>query len=414
MTQRAAILFSLVLLAGCAAQSAETRAQPTATPGTRPNGDLAARGKYLATLGDCSGCHTAPGQPPFSGGLSIETPFGKLVSSNITPDAETGIGRWSDDQFVSAVQRGVAPNGHLYPAMPFVYYAHASRDDILAIRAYLKTVPPVRKAVHENTLPFPFNIRLLMVGWDLLFYKGGAFQPTAGKSDAWNRGAYIVRTLGHCGACHTPKNFLGGDKGHGLQGNTIQNWHADNLTADAHTGLGSWSAEDIAMFLKSGHNDRADAIGSMSEVVMDATHAFTDADLQAVATYLKDQPALADGGRTAKADPAAMTTGEALYRDNCTACHTQDGKGASGLFTPLAGSNAVQASDPTNLIRVVLQGVQSAGTETAPTGAAMPTFSWRLSDAQIADVLTYVRSSWGNVAPPVSGDDVAKLRKALH
>jgi mono/diheme cytochrome c family protein len=413
MGARAAVLFALVLLAGCAAQSAESRAQANG-PGGPPGGDPVARGRYLATLGDCSGCHTAPGQPAFSGGLSIETPFGNIVSSNITPDPETGIGRWSDDQFVSAVQRGVAPNGHLYPAMPFVYYAHAGRDDILAIRAYLKTIPPVRKAVHENTLPFPFNIRLLMIPWDWLFYNGGAFQPAAGKSAAWNRGAYIVETLGHCGACHTPKNVLGGDKGQRLQGGTIQNWHADNLTADPRSGLGNWTAGEIATFLKSGHNGRADAIGSMSEVVMDATHAFTDADLQAVAAYLKDQPAHADGGGTAKPDPAALTAGEALYRDNCEACHTRDGKGAGGLFTPLAGSSAVQAADPTNLIRVVLQGVRSAATDAAPTAAAMPSFAWRLSDGQIADVLTYVRASWNNAGPPVSDDAVARLRKALH
>jgi mono/diheme cytochrome c family protein len=387
----------------------------SAATSSRAADDLVARGKYLATVADCAGCHTADHQPDFAGGKTIETPFGNLLSSNITPDPDTGIGKWSDDDFVAAVQRGVAPNGRLYPAMPFVYYAHANRDDILAIRAYLKTIHPVRNAVHENQLPFPLNIRLMMIPWDWLFYKGGAFQPTAGKPEPWNRGAYIVQTLGHCGACHTPKNFLGADKDAKLQGATLQHWHADNLTGDARTGLGSWKPEDVVTFLKNGHNDRADAVGSMREVVMDSTTATNDADLEAIAAYLKDLPGHADtGARTpAPIAPAVRTAGEALYRDNCEACHTKEGAGASGLFTPLAGSASVQASDPTNLIRVVLEGVRSAATDGAPTAAAMPSFSWRLSDREIADVLSYVRASWNNAAAPVSEGDVADLRRTL-
>ena len=228
------------------------------------------KGHYLTVVGDCAACHTLPGSGhDYAGGRPIETPFGILVAPNITPDPETGIGAWTDDEFIEALTKGTGRNGtHLYPAMPYTYYTKVTRDDALAIRAYLKTVPAVHNDVHVNQLPFPVDIRESMVVWNKLFFTSGTFQPVPGKSADWNRGAYLAEGLGHCGMCHTPKNFLGADQtSESLKGYALQGWFAPDITNDPRRGLGSWSIDDIVAYLKTGHNLSSAATGLMSETL---------------------------------------------------------------------------------------------------------------------------------------------------
>ncbi|WP_035714377.1 c-type cytochrome [Azorhizobium doebereinerae] len=375
------------------------------------------RGQYLATAGDCVSCHTAPGGKPFAGGRGIMTPFGVIYTPNITPDRETGLGAWSNDDFVAAMQHGVGKDGELlYPALPYPYYTKVTRTDLVAIKAYLDTLDPVRNEAPPNGLPFPLNIRTALMGWNMLFFTPGEFQPVAGKSDEWNRGAYLVEGLGHCGACHTPKNALGGDKGDKvLAGGVLDEWTAPNLGGDLRTGLGAWSTEDIVQYLKTGRNAKSAASGPMAEVVYYSTQHMTDADLKAMATYLKDRagaPAPVAPQPVAATDPV-MQAGLAIYQDNCSACHVSSGEGIARLFPALKGSAVVQADEPETLVRVVVQGTRAAATRAAPTGPGMPAFDWKLSDAQVASLLTYIRNAWGNAAAPVSADTVKKIHGRL-
>ncbi|GAC1330312.1 MAG: hypothetical protein NVSMB26_07600 [Beijerinckiaceae bacterium] len=253
--------------------------------------DAVERGRYLATVGDCEACHTAPGGAPFAGGVPIETPFGTVIAANITPDKETGIGAWSDAQFLRALHEGVAADGsRLYPAFPYQYYARVTTDDLLALRAYLNTLEPVKRAVQSNQLPFPFKIRALMRVWNFVNFTGGEFKPNAAKSAEWNRGAYIVEGLGHCGACHTPKTFLGGDKASEfLKGGRVQAWFAPNIGSEKRRGMGSWPITEIVGYLKTGISTQTTkAAGPMAEVVEKSTSKMEDADLKAIAVYLKD------------------------------------------------------------------------------------------------------------------------------
>ena len=372
------------------------------------------QGRLMATAGDCIACHTATPDRPFAGGRSIATPFGTLVAPNITPDRETGIGGWSDDEFVDAVQKGIRNDGaHLYPAMPYPYYANMNRDDVLAIRAFLDTQTPTRNPVQANHLPFPFSMRVSMAGWDMLFFSDKGPLHPAGPTPEWNRGAYLVNGPGHCGACHTEKNFLGADRESlTLQGGLVQGWFAPALTRDQRLGLGSWSVDDVVAYLKTGHNKVSAATGPMAEVVADSTSMLPDADLRAIAVYLKDQPATIDGAeQPLPATDAAMKDGEHIYGAVCSACHGANGTGIAGLFPSLKGNPELQSKDATTPIRVVLEGTHSVATDTAPTAGAMPAMGWKLSDRQIADVITYVRNAWGNAAPAVHDDAVAAMRK---
>ncbi|HEX2539162.1 MAG TPA: cytochrome c [Pseudolabrys sp.] len=375
------------------------------------------RGRRLATLADCAACHTNKDSgKPFAGGRPIETPFGNVLAPNITPDRETGIGNWSDEDFDNAVRHGIDDEGkRLYPAMPYVYYTKMSRDDVKAIRAYLATVPAVHNKVHANQLPFPFSIRWTMYAWDWLYFTPGEFKPDKTKSPEWNRGAFLVTGPGHCGACHTPKSFLGGDEtDQALQGYAIQGWFAPSITGDKVRGVGSMSIPDIVALLKTGHNAVTGVAGPMAEQVADSSSHFSDADLKAIATYLQSLP----GGNDKPPSPVAqddprMKAGQAIYRDTCSACHGIDGNGVPSLFPSLVKAPQVHAPDPTSNIRVVLRGVRSAATEREPTAPAMPSFDWQLKDDQIAAVLTYIRNSWGGAAPAVSADDVHKARDEL-
>jgi mono/diheme cytochrome c family protein len=376
------------------------------------------RGRYLAVVGDCIGCHTAPGGKPFAGGAALETPFGTLLGPNITPDVATGIGGWSEEEFWRTLHEGIGKNGvRLYPAMPYPAYTKVTREDANAIFAYLGTLEPVRNEVRANQLEFPFNLRRPATStWDLINFRPGAFQPDPAKSEAWNRGAYLVEGLGHCGTCHTPKNITGGDRDReALQGALLQDWFAPDVTPDLRTGIGGWSAEEIVRYLKTGTNSFDIASGPMAEVVANSTSRMTDADLLAIATYLKDSAPRNPTPVTAlSAEDRRMVTGKAIYEDRCAPCHISSGAGIASLFPRLAQAPLVQATDPTSLIRVVLIGNRAGATAAAPTAPAMPRFDWNLSDQQIADVLTYVRNAWGNAAQPVQPADVAKLRDRLH
>jgi mono/diheme cytochrome c family protein len=379
--------------------------------------EMIEHGRYMAIAGDCTACHTAKGGQPFAGGGALETPFGTLLAPNITPDVETGIGGWNDDQFVDAVRNGIGHGGiHLYPAMPYTYYTKMFRADVIAIRAFLDTLQPVRNLVNANQLPFPFNQRETMLGWNALYFTPGEFKPDPGESAEWNRGAYLVEGAEHCGLCHTPKNAMGGDEnGQAMQGSIVQNWYAPNLTGDRRSGIGDWTVEDIALYLKTGRNRYDMASGPMAEAVTHSTSQLTNADLRAIAVYLKDLlPAGGAPPQSVLAQDPAMQRGQAIYDNQCAACHTLGGEGIVGLFPRLSGAPVVQQSQATSLIRVVLEGSRAVATDEAPTGPAMPSFAWNLSDADVAAVVTYIRNNWGNAAPAVSASDVRSLREALH
>ena len=403
----AAVTLAITLAANANAQ--------TAAPDPQDFSQIA-QGRYVAVLGDCAACHTDPGGRPFAGGRAIATPFGNVVAANITPDRETGIGAWTDAQFIRAMTKGRAPGGvRLYPAMPYPAYAKMTTRDLIALRAYLDTLDPVHHQVRSDQLPFPFDIRLGMVFWNWLFYTPGTFKPDPHKSAEWNRGAYLVEGPGHCGTCHTAKDFLGGDEsGQFLHGYAIQGWFSPNITGNDHVGLGSWSAEDIVSYLKTGVNAHAIASGPMADEVEDSSSHMTTQDLRAIAAFLKSQPT---GGNPpapamAASDPV-MQAGAAIYADECSACHTPDGAGVARLFPRLKGSPVVQSANPTSLIHVVLEGSRAVATDSAPTAPAMPPFAWKLSDRDVADVVTYIRNTWGNHASTVTTGDVRAVQKTL-
>ena len=356
------------------------------------------RGEYLARAGDCISCHTAPGGAPYAGGYRLETPFGALLAPNITPDPGTGIGNWSADDFYRALHAGINRRGKdMYPAMPYDFYTKVTREDSDAIYAYLRTVAPVGNAVDVNQLRFPFNVRMSMAVWRELYFTEGTFKPDPAKPAAWNRGAYLVEGLGHCSACHSPRNALGGiEKDKAFTGATVDGWFALNLSSNLHTGLGTWSAQDIATYLKTGAvTGRTTALGPMALVVKNSTSRMTDADLMAIATYLKDIPANSSLRQGKPAPDPTRVAGATLYLDHCAGCHQSGGRGVPGVFPPLAGNGAVIAPDPADILKVVLQGIPAQGKY-----VPMPSFATQLSDTQIADLANYVRTSWGNTAAP--------------
>jgi mono/diheme cytochrome c family protein len=377
------------------------------------------RGRYLAILGDCQGCHTAPHQPAFSGGLPFTARFGTVYSTNITPDLQTGIGRWSEDDFYRALHDGIAPGGrHLYPAFPYVYFARLNRQETRDLFAWLKTLKPVHRSPTHNALYFPFNIRAVMSVWNRLYRDSAPYRADPAQSAAWNRGRFIVQGPGHCAACHTPKTILFADKpDRALAGATLQNWFAANLTGSKIDGLGGWSHDDVVRYLASGRNSHATAAGSMEEKVSLSTSRMTDADRNAIATYLKSLPPKEPPPAPAPA-AAQMAAGEAVFVSRCVFCHQPPGRpdqptsGAPSDYPKLAGDTLLLGRDPATVVRIILQGAQAPSTPNAPTTFAMPAFPV-LSDSQIADVATYIRNSWGNRASAVTAGAVAAERHAI-
>ena len=400
--------------------------------------ELVQRGAYLARAGDCIACHTAPKGKPYAGGAPIGTPMGVIYSTNITPDLETGIGHYSMDNFVKVMREGVTDDGdHLYPAMPYTSYAKVTREDLSALYAYfMQGVEPVRQPNHPTKLRWPLSIHSLMVVWNGLYLKKGEYAADANKSVSWNRGAYLVQGLGHCGGCHTPRGVLGQEKAENekdgrqyLSGAKLDNWYALPLTGNSRTGLNAWSNGEIAEYLKTGRTERIAAVGMMAGVVAQSTQYLTDQDLMTIAEYLKSLPPSnsedkdnADSVIQASKDFAATRSlsagdtgvrGSRVYLDNCNACHRSDGSGAKRTFPNLVKNEAVNAKDPISLIHIVLAGGATPSTQTAPSAFAMPEFGWRLSDEDVADVLSFIRGSWGNHTAAVSPDEIGRVRKAL-
>lgn len=375
--------------------------------------DAVTRGQYLADLGDCAACHSPPHAAAYSGGVPFSAPFGTVYSANITPDRDTGIGAWTPDQFYAAMHFGLRPDGaHLYPAFPYAYFSIIDRADTDALFAYLRTLPPARVLPHPNELVFPFNVRAVMWFWNAMFLDRRLFQADPSESPAWNRGAYLVGGLGHCGACHTPKNLLFGDQmNRSYEGGLVDHWFAANLTPAPRDGLGAWNTGDIVQFLKTGRNRFSTAAGSMQDVIARSTSRMTDADLMAIATYLAALPK-APAPAPPAPDPASLRAGEATFAQSCAACHEPTDATAPPDYPKLAGDTMVIGRDATTVVRILLAGDESAITPNAKTGYSMPSFA-TLSDAQIADVATFVRNAWGNHAPGVTTQDVAQLRKSI-
>jgi mono/diheme cytochrome c family protein len=400
MRWRGTILFAALAVIGSA------KADPD-------NYVIGQRGRALAIAGDCVACHTAPSGKPFAGGLALATPFGVIMTPNITPDDATGIGRWTQAEFSRAMHEGRGRNGsYLYPAFPYPYFTEVTREDTDAIYDYLRTLAPVTNAVNRRTLPFPFSVRALMIGWNSLFFKPSPFVPDAQRSAEFNRGAYLVEGLGHCGACHTPLNAFGANKASQfLQGNRIDDWTAPNITNDQQSGLGKWSVDDIVQYLKNGQTRTTTASGPMRDVIENSTSKMAEADLKAIAVYLRERGSA--GTPAPAAVPASdprMQVGQAIFVDTCSACHTRNGSGIEHMFPRLADNAIIKQSDPTTLVRIVLTGVRGAGTDAFPTSPAMPSFGYRLDDNQVAAVVTYIRNSWGNNASAVDAGMVKTLR----
>jgi mono/diheme cytochrome c family protein len=379
-----------------------------------PTAEDIARGKALTNAGDCASCHTADPAKPFAGGKRIDTPYGGIYSPNLTPDRETGLGAWSDDEFYRALRFGVARDGaRYYPAFPYPNFTKLTRQDIWAIRAYLATLTPVKNASRAPELRWPLNYRVLMRGWNWLFFKPGIVMPDQQKSAEWNRGRYLVEGAGHCGACHTPKNMFGADKrGQAYGGGRVTDMFAPRLDGAERGGLKSWSVEDITEYLQSGRNAKSHAGELMSEVVVNSTSVMSDADVRAIAIYLKDLPAGAPEPQVTPPQQAQMADGEKLYKGACIACHEADGSGAPRIYPPLPGNANLQSADASSTLRVILDGAETVTTPRAPNKGSMPAYAAKMTDQQIADVTNYIRNSWGNAAPLVTAEQVAKARRA--
>ncbi|HET7360266.1 MAG TPA: c-type cytochrome [Rhodanobacteraceae bacterium] len=410
-------------------QSAASTPAPLACGSIQQTGEVAggdaavalSRGEYLARAGDCISCHTSVGSEPFAGGRAIPTDFGTFYAPNITPDVATGIGGWTADDFWEALHNGRAPDGRLlYPAFPYPSYTRVTRADADAIYAWLRTVKPVRRNNDASTLDFPYNLRKLLLAWRALYFKAGEYVADPHKSATWNRGAYLVQGLGHCSGCHTPRNALGASReNQHLAGAMIQvqDWYAPDLGTGPGGGLAGWNAQDIVDLLKTGRSARGTAYGPMAEVVQHSLQYLDDADAQAIATYLLDQPgrddaAAQDGDIVVPPtqDANLVAEGRAIYGHSCAACHGDDGRGVPGAYPPLAGNTSLLAATAVNPVRAVLLGGFEPGTRTDPRSYSMPPFVQQMDDRQVAAVVTYLRQAWGNHAPAVSPDTVRKYR----
>ncbi|MFN9728345.1 c-type cytochrome [Acidovorax sp.] len=377
---------------------------------------LAARGEYLARVGNCMACHTAQGGAAYAGGRGIETPFGVVFSSNLTPDAAHGIGAWTSAEFWRAMHHGRSKGGRLlYPAFPYPNYTHITREDSDAIYAYLTTVAPAAEPNRPHALRFPYSTQAALGVWRALFFEPGAAQPDPVQSAEWNRGAYLVNGLGHCTACHTPRNALGATlDARAFTGGLIpvQNWYAPALNAAAEAAVGHWPTDDVVALLKTGVAPQGSVLGPMAEVVFRSTQYLSDADARAMAIYLQALPPQEPVRAVAARAPASsMDKGAGVYGQHCAQCHGDEGGGTPGAFPPLKGNRAVMLSDPTNVVRVVLQGGYLPATAGNPRPHGMPPFQHVLGDEDIAAVATFIRNSWGNHAPAVGTMEVYRARE---
>jgi mono/diheme cytochrome c family protein len=401
--------------------------RPSGVPSALAGADLVARGEYLTRAADCAACHTAPGGKPFAGGLAFKLPMiGTLYSTNITPDKDTGIGGWTDEDFVRALHDGIDKEGeHLYPAFPYTSYTLMTGDDALAIKAYLFSLKPIDYRPPADDVAFPFNQRYLMTFWNLLFKPGHRFEPNADQPADWNRGAYLVEALGHCGDCHTPRNLLYGLKSsQKFAGAVIQGWKAYNITPDPKWGIGAWSVAQVGGYLSQGHAEgHSSASGPMAEVVDNSLRLLTDDDIAAVTTYLKSVPAVSDaGGAAAVQTPSAteqiagsgrssagsQPLGLRIFEGACASCHSFDGAGVIFSNASLLGSRSVNDPAGTNATQAILQGTHL---HTSLGKIFMPEFGNGYSDAEIAAVVNYVTGRFGTTASALTPDEVTQRRQ---
>jgi mono/diheme cytochrome c family protein len=414
-----------------------THTRPIAT--SQPphsDADSIERGRYLAVAAECTACHTAPGGMPFAGGLALDSPLGAIYSTNITPDRDSGIGKFTLNDFDRAVRHGIDDEGvTLYPAMPYPSYARMSDEDIAALYDYfMHTVAPISINAHANGIPWPFSIRWPVAIWRKLFAPSpdaAPFNASRYTDPVVARGAYLVEGPGHCGTCHTPRALTLQEKAlddssiaYLAGGQRIGGWTAVNLRGNTADGLGDWSKEDIVATLRSARNSQQAVVGApMNDVVLHSTQYLSDTDLQAIAAYLKTLRPTPGDRSTFVANPATAAAlaagheanrGAELYVDNCAACHRTDGQGSLKALPKVAGNSSVLAEDPNSLISLVLAGSSLPGTAAAPSPLGMPAFGWRLTNEEVAQLLTFIRSSWGNHAPSVSAGDVARVRGALE
>lgn len=415
-----ALAVLLVLLASLAAAVwwlGVRDASPGPTGATAPirADEARARGAYLAKAGNCVGCHTRRGGEPLAGGRAIATPFGTVYSSNLTPDAQTGIGLWSADDFWRALHHGRSRDGRLLaPAFPYTSLTRVTRADADALYAWLMSQPPVAEANRAHALRWPFGTQAALAVWRALYFRAGEQAVDPAQSAEWNRGAYLVQGLAHCAECHGARHALGGLKADGDTGGQLpmQEGYAPSLHRAAEAGVADWPLADIVALLQTGQSSRGHASGPMAEVVRQSTQYLTDADLQAMAVYLKSLPQQPEASAAASAATGSGQTGKRLYEDHCARCHGERGEGVSGAYPPLAGNRAVLMADTTNLVQAVLHGGFAPATAGNPRPYGMPPFVLVLDDAQIAAVLSHLRSAWGNAAPKVTELEVNRVRAA--
>lgn len=377
-------------------------AQATSTP---------ERGAYLAQVGNCAGCHTVRGGKPYAGGMGIDTPFGAVYASNLTPDVTTGIGNWTRLDFWRAMHHGKSKDSRLlYPAFPYTSYTLVTRDDSDALFAYLKSLPAVSQPNTPHAVRFPYNTQAALAVWRGLYFKPADYTANAQATPEWNRGAYLVNSLGHCSACHAARNALGATDGLNLAGGLIplQNWYAPSLVSTQEASVADWPLQDIRALFKKGVSPQASANGPMAEVVFGSTQHWTDSDLNAMAVYLKALPVTPASQQEAKA--GATPRGAKLYDRHCAQCHGDNGQGVANAYPSLAGNRAVLMRQKANLVQIVLNGGYAPATAGNPRPYGMPPFVLDLTDADIADVLTHIRSSWGNQANAVSELEVNRIR----
>jgi mono/diheme cytochrome c family protein len=391
----------------------EDAVDDSAPPGPAPQA-LVERGAYLAKAGNCVGCHTARGGAPFAGGRAIDTPFGTVYSSNLTPDADTGLGRWNASHFWRALHNGRSKEGRLlYPAFPYPNYTEVTREDADAIYAYLRSLPPVRQPQRPHELRFPYNLQASLAVWRALFFHPGSYRADSAQTAEWNRGAYLVRGLGHCDACHAERNFLGATSSSSqaeLSGGLIpmQRWYAPSLTESAHADPAA-----LVQLLKTGNSPRRSVMGPMAEVVFRSTQYLNDADVQSMAAYLRSLPPPEPPPKRKhppKLEPGQLQLGAQLYHDRCAACHGDQGQGAPGAYPALAGNRAVTMPDPTNLLHAIVDGGFPPATAGNPRPYGMPPFGQALDDRQIAAIATFLRRSWGHDAEPVTSLEALHVR----
>ena len=375
-----------------------------------------ARGEYLARAGNCISCHTSPGGAAFAGGRAIDTPFGSIYASNLTPHDATGIGRWTSSEFWRALHNGRSRDGRLlYPAFPYPNYTRGTREDSDAIFSYLRSLAPVEQPSPAHALRFPYNTQAALAVWRALFFRPGVLDAQPGQTDEWNRGAYLVQGLGHCAACHTPRNALGATReGAAFQGGLmpVQNWYAPALNSAREAGLAAWPLEDAVALLKTGVSPRAAVSGPMAEVVFRSLQYLSEEDLRAMATYLRGLPQAQDAPLpVARPSQKVMERGEQVYAQHCAQCHGRQGEGSAGAFPALAGNRAVEMPETVNLVRVLLQGGYLPATQGNPRPHGMPPFMHSLGDEDMAAVLSYIRAAWGNQGSRVDTIDVHRGRE---